>query len=85
MIKADLFALNEKVEAYKYKEFTTFTKPPKPKTHSNTPPSSSNTTDIDNSPTDQMFVNAKYQVLPEIKLPEGWTRLNPVRLSLIWV
>jgi len=41
--------------------------------------------DIDNLPTDQMFVNAKYQVLPEIKLAKGWAPLNKVRLSLIWV
>jgi len=32
-----------------------------------------------------MFVNAEYEVLPEIKLEEGWAPLDPVRLSLIWV
>jgi len=75
-IKADLFTLRKNVEAQKYKGFTT---------RANAPPSGNNTMDIDNSPTDQMFVNAKYEVLPEPKLPKGWAPLNKVRLSLIWV
>ena len=62
------------VEAQKSKGFTT---------HSNALSSGNNTMNIDNSPTDQMFVNAKYQVLPELE--EGWAPLDPVRLSLIWV
>jgi len=63
MIKTDLFTLRKNVEAQKYKGFTT---------HSNAPSSGDNTMNIDNSPTDQMFVNAKYQVLPEIELAKGW-------------
>jgi hypothetical protein len=65
------------VDAQNFHGFTT--RPTKRRTtDSNTPPSSDNTSQFDNPPSNRVFVNAKYQVLPEIQV-KGWTPHNPVR------
>ena len=79
-IEEDLSTQKELVENQRYKGFTRRTKR---RTRSNTPPSGNSPMEIVNLPTDQMFVNAEYEVLPENKLEEGWAPLDPVRLSLI--
>ena len=58
--------------------FKGFTATKRPKTESTAPSSSDSTSHFDNPPINQVFINPKYQALPEIEV-EGWTPLYPVR------